>query len=367
MTDSIGLKKIYIFGAHSRAQTLAYYLKTIYKELVISAYLVDNDEANMTTIDGIDVLNLSDTPNLDIECPVYIATRGVYHKEIIDRLSKIGFKEIKPVTPDLDTKLRNQFLTLYYDRQGRSFNKIKSCSSAHSIETNTPVNIYVVKSIYDSVLKNNYIQKDYYRDIQVGAALTDKKVANIDFFDNDGVSISEYNKQFCELTALYWIWKNHTDTNSIVGLEHYRRHFILPEDWINISEEERIDVILPTPLYVHPNLRLNYIMRHDESDWNNMMTVLGENYPDMYCEAKEYFEQGLYSPCNMIIARKKIFDEMCEFIFEIVLECQNLGGIKQDTYQNRYPGFLSERLMSFFFEYNRNRFNIVYADKNFLE
>ena len=68
-----------------------------------------------------------------------------------------------------------------------------------------------------------------------------------------------------------------------------------------------------------------------------------------------------------MIARKQVFDELCEWLFPIIFYVSEKGGIEEDNYQNRYPGFISERLITYFFEKNREKYKVVYADKNFLE
>lgn len=347
------MRQVYIFGAHSRAQTLGVYLTKLNSDLEIVAYLVNNDEANDSEINGVPVIHIDNSVILNTSIPVYIGTRGVYHDDITSLLKSLGMQEMIPVTPELDMQLRNEYLQKHYAEMGRKFDKIDKYTSAC---------VYVVKSAFDKPLQQQYSLSPYNVEIQVGAALTDKRIANVT--DDIGFSISDKNKQFCELTALYWIWKNAKE--DIVGLEHYRRHFLLPDNWKDKMVSEKIDVILPTPLYVAPSLAQNYRDRHVADDWEYMMKTLKLLYPEEYSEAKDFFDTNLYSPCNMFIMKKEILNDLCSWMFPILFICAEHGGQREDTYQNRYPGFLSERLLSFFFEKNRDKYKVVYADKNFL-
>lgn len=346
-------KSIYIVGAHSRARTLGTYLTKIYPDTKIEAYLYDNDEPNAANIEGVPTIHFNKDTSLQTEYPVYLGTRGIYHPALTAKLEQMGMKKIIPVTPQLDMELRNRFLALYYAEMGRSYDKFDSISES--------VCIYVARSVFDKRLQCGYPLSAFQKEIQAGAALTAERVCELT--DDTGENISERNCQFCELTILYWIWKNaRQDT---VGLEHYRRHFLLQEGWHRKMKENDIDVILPTPLYVAPSLAGNYKERHVASDWDFMMDYMRKIYPEYFKEAVQFFDTNLYSPCNMFIMKKEILNGLCTWMFPILFACAEHGGEREDAYQNRYPGFLAERLMTFFFEKNQGKYKVVYADKGF--
>ena len=57
--------------------------------------------------------------------------------------------------------------------------------------------------------------------------------------DNTGDNISAKNPNYCELTALYWAWKNLEA--DYVGLVHYRRYFTNKE--VRNIEEKKQQVL----------------------------------------------------------------------------------------------------------------------------
>lgn len=58
--------------------------------------------------------------------------------------------------------------------------------------------------------------------VQVGTALTEKRLEHMAYRDNEGDNISGKNPDYCELTAQYWAWKN-IDCD-YYGFFHYRRY-----------------------------------------------------------------------------------------------------------------------------------------------
>jgi hypothetical protein len=67
------------------------------------------------------------------------------------------------------------------------------------------------------------IRQGAYLPIQVGASLTDVRKGCLT--DHTGDHISHRNRDYCECTGLYWIWKNYTEADYL-GLCHYRRYFL---------------------------------------------------------------------------------------------------------------------------------------------
>ena len=225
--------------------------------------------------------------------------------------------------------------------------------------------IYVANSIYDMPLKREYHLTTDEVILQVGASLTDQRLYEGILTDCMGDNISNRNQQFCELTGLYWIWKYAKE--DYIGLVHYRRHFILPHDWVQRMEDNELNVILPVPLYVAPSIAENYKSRHIASDWDFLMEYFKVYLPEEYESVKDFFDGNLYSPCNMLGARRETLDQLCTWLFPILDAVVANGGTKEDNYMNRYPGFISERLITYFFEGRRDGQGVVYANKNFLE
>lgn len=361
---------IYIVGAQSRAKTLTGYFRLLYPDTLIEAYLVDDLSQNDRYIGNVPVLSIEADCHWNMEDPVLIATKGIYHQEIVGRLKQIGFHRIIPVTYEVDNQLRNQYVRRTFEIQGRSFVRLDELPEALNEEKLADFQmeqykIYMAKSVYDKPLNNFYNNPAYECAIQVGAALTQLRLEDGILLDCDGDNISRKNRQYCELTALYWIWKNAGE--AVVGLSHYRRHFVLPENWQTIMYSCNVDVVLPVPTCVLSSIDKNYRERHTESDWDFLLEYMQKNYKEDYETARTVFSGTLYSPCNMFIAKKKIVDDLCQWMFPIVDAVAMHGGEHEDSYLNRYPGFISERLITLYFYMNREKYNIVYADKNFIQ
>ena len=209
--------------------------------------------------------------------------------------------------------------------------------------------------------------------VQVGAACAEKRFANMRH-DDEGENISDKNPSYCELTALYWAWKN-LDAD-YYGLFHYRRYFVFSEkhfktnafadvllednedktlQQIGIDEKtmrsyiERYDLIVPERGHFvnGATIREQYDLawEQDIEDLECVVQILDEKYPEMSKLAKEYLDgtEGYF--CNMFIMRKELFSSYCAWLFEILDEYEQRRDYSMyDPTSYRVCGYLAERL-----------------------
>ena len=295
----------YIAGASSRAQTTRAYIEYLDADKKLSAYLVSPEMTdNPSEMDGVKVLSITETiaRNLDITAPVYLGTRGVNHSKLETELRAVGFTNIIPVDMKLDMELRNAYLERYYREQGRELVRMDMLHNQDFLYTNSPKvrdriaddvelhadrgqntstgRIYVASSVFDGKIQDVYQPLPEEVGLQVGSALTDTRLQDCKYYDDEGDNISRMNRQFCELTGLYWAWK-HGEAD-FIGLVHYRRHFLLSDVLIRICDRYQIDVILPVPLYVAPSVAENYKNRHESADWEYLESYIREHTPEEY-------------------------------------------------------------------------------------
>lgn len=217
-----------------------------------------------------------------------------------------------------------------------------------------------------------------YVPIQGGKALTKTQTSFLG--DDTGDNISNLNKNFCELTVLYWVWKNDLSSD-FIGLVHYRRYFtklhygidkyitdkneadLILTDGPEIAAsndfgelEHEVDLILPTRQHVG-NILQNYGACHHIEDMYVVRQIIKKIYPD-YLDAYDYVMQNLtymYS-YNMIIAKREILSEYCEWLFNILFSIKDMTFYKNyDDYQQRIFGFISERMCNVWLLKNRHR------------
>lgn len=243
--------------------------------------------------------------------------------------------------------------------------------------TNKPnIKIFIAYHKESPIIKNDCLIP-----IQVGRTLVKEKLDMIG--DDTGDNISNKNSNYCELTALYWAWKN--INADYYGLFHYRRLFDFLNNgspffydfskktrnqfgWNNETIQKyckNYDVISAPIVDVHPpnqsrkkiSIYKLYKISHQESDLKKTLEIIKNNYPEYYKTAKKYISGKKSSYFNMIIMKKEIFKDYCQWLFSILFELEKQINISKDPYQSRVFGFLAERLLNIYvrkLEENKN-------------
>lgn len=195
--------------------------------------------------------------------------------------------------------------------------------------------------------------------------------------DNTGDNISIKNASYCELTGLYWAWKNLKGVD-VIGLCHYRRYFdfhhqckkYLPFTQFKTSQFNEIDLDIPqdmldrisagnviVPRYKSYRVPLyaDYCINHISDDFFKLKEVFNtepQEYKDAF--SKIMYNNNKLMHYNMFIMKWDEFDKYCSWLFNILNKVEKVTDISNYTpVQKRIYGYMAERLFNVYLEANK--------------
>ena len=224
-----------------------------------------------------------------------------------------------------------------------------------------------VKIIVATHKKYQMPKSDLYLPLHVG-----KKNQNYIGYtgDDTGRNISAKNPYFCELTGLYWAWKN--IDFEYIGLVHYRRHFrgkaISNNIFDKVLSYKEVNTLLKNADVILPKKRKYYIetlySHYKHTMYIEPLDITGdiikELYPDYNLEFKRLKTRTKAHMFNMFIMKKEILDEYCNWLFGILFELERrIDSSIYDDFHSRFYGRISELLLDVWLNVNKIRFEEV--------
>ena len=202
--------------------------------------------------------------------------------------------------------------------------------------------------------------------------------------DDTGENISELNRHFCELTSMYWAWKNYDKlgTPDYIGFCHYRRFLNfeknIPEKKIDngiiyettnnpdlmrpyneksefTEELKNFDIIHGSLINHHLSVSEQFTELENpefglKADvFDKIMDYIPKKFPEFEDAVTLYKKSKRHYWYNCFIMKKEIFMEYCAFLFPILLKFE-----KEIDYNSlningqRILAYISERLLGFF-------------------
>ncbi len=203
--------------------------------------------------------------------------------------------------------------------------------------------------------------------------------------DSDGAdNISAKNDRYCELTALYRLWKY--DDSDIKGLAHYRRYFS-GQDGPNFGAYllDRIPAAELRERAVKPTQIVKYLQTHDilvefprspclvnayedllrfvyPQDIRALSEVIHACYPAYEDSYRAVLRSTHLSYLNMFIAGKEQTAAYCEWLFGVLGKVEERIDVEgYDAQHRRVFGYLAEVLLNVWILKNRLRVKYLYT------
>lgn len=305
-------------------------------------------------------------------------------------LNMFGKKDVGQDSDNILKKCHYKFPTLFYIESVRVFEEAlcfnfrkdyeEVCGQYRNIhmlsevkksktDTNTIeeiINIYSVFSMWDSAKVRNGQNAPWILPLQVGNTAEVQPCKTLS--DASGDNISDKNSIFAEMTGAYWIWKN-ASSSKYKGLCHYRRHFDILREEIEVLESNGVDAVLTTPRYVPGGIKNMFLAETPVKIevYHSMLQAISSVAAEDLEGFEAYMERNLYYPNNMVVAKNEVYDSYCAWIFPILFRMLELDletgyGHEKD----RHIAYAAELLTSYYFIKNKDRYCIAITDYQLL-
>ncbi len=220
--------------------------------------------------------------------------------------------------------------------------------------------------------------------LQVGTELSDTAFPGF-FHDNEGESISGKNRTYCELTGLYWMWKN--VTADYYGLFHYRRYlypdpaaerpyFFAGPPSEKLLEElhfDRLremigqnDLVVPLPESMRMSAKEYYArsFNHYRKDIELAERIVGEMHPEYSRATSEYLSGEDQIFMNIAVMSREVLNDYCAFLFPVLEEYDRRADRSGYNEQEmRVDGYLGEYLLGIFTTYQKKNLRTLHLPR----
>lgn len=200
--------------------------------------------------------------------------------------------------------------------------------------------------------------------------------------DNTGENISHLNRFFCEMTTIYWVWKNIYTTSSPQYIGHflYRKHLNFKQGYtqelprtpllkrypdnycenFGITDDNIINTvknrdaifcssIIQKETVYEQFSNINISHELDIEYLDHAVNYIKNNYSEYYSSAFNYLNSKYHYWGNCFIMKSSLFNRYCKFIFDILLDIyKNFDPSKKNIAQARIIGHVAERLLGIF-------------------
>lgn len=224
--------------------------------------------------------------------------------------------------------------------------------------------IYAASSPKDSPISEEMPFMSWEVPVIGGAALTDLRSGA--GCDNEGDNISSQNRRYAEMTVAYWAWKN--SAADYIGLEHYRRRYLLSEEQLETVIFQNIDAVLTRPRIVLPNIREWFarVSSLSERDIDRLAKWMEKRLPMDRQSIQEYFSGNVFYPNNMVIAKRDVYGEYCQWLFGILTAFDEEPEFDDIHKKGRCDAYIAELLTSLYFILNQQRYRLAITDYRLL-